>query len=122
EHPVGRAAWIVGEIGSQVETAAGGRAARVHARDRAAGAVGRRVIDAAVAADRDDGVGFGDVDGHVAALVVVVGAACEHPVGRAAWIVGEAGPQVEAAAGGRAARVHARDRAAGAVGGRVIDA
>src|SRR5207244_11240244 len=116
EHPVGRAAWIVGEIGSQVETAAGGRAARVHARDRAAGAVGRRVIDAAVAADRDDGVGFGDVDGHVAALVVVVVAACEHHVGRAAWIVGEAGPQVEAAAQVGAADRPAESRVRG--GGR----
>src|SRR5439155_23311718 len=84
---------------------------------RSAGAVGRLLIGASVPTHRASGVGFGDVDGHVAALVVVVGAACEHPVGRAAWIVGEAGPQVEAAAGGRAARVHARDRARGAGGG-----
>ena len=60
--------------------------------------MGRRVVGAGVAGDRAGRVGLVDHDRHAAALVLVVGATGEHPVGRAARGVREAGAEVQAAA------------------------
>src|SRR5207248_1601465 len=113
----------VGEAGPEGEAAASGAAVAGHARARARGAVGAGVVGAAVAGEGGAvGVGLADDDREVTRLVVVVGAAGEGPVGRPAGDVGEAGPEVEAAARGAAVAGHARARARGAVGAGVVGA
>src|SRR5207253_1738346 len=120
EGPVGRAAGGVPE-GIGGEAGAQRRAAGIDAERRIEDrAVVGRVVGVIVAADADAGVGLGDGDGAGAGLVVVVGAAVEGPVGRAAGGVPE-GIGGEAGAQGRAAGIDAERRIEDrAVVGRVV--
>ena len=74
-----------------------------------------RVVDACVAADVHRGLGLGDDDGHVAALVLVVAVSLEDPVRRPARDVLEPGAQVQRAGTFAADAGHEADRAGGAL-------
>jgi len=84
--------------------------------------VRRRIVGAAVRGDGNVGVRLGDGDRRSAALVQIVGAALEVPAARAARGVGEAGPEGEAAAGGRRSPATPTDRAVRFVRRRIVGA
>src|SRR5438874_13382847 len=80
---------------AEVQRSAKGRAAGVDARHRAGGRVRMGVICDAVGRNYDKCGRFVNDDGDTAALIGVVGAARECPVGYTAWDVDETGAQVQ---------------------------
>jgi len=121
ERPLRRPAGDVREGGPQMQqTAQIGRRRRLHAHRRARRSVQLGIVHARIPVHHDHRLGLGDVDRHVPALVVVVRAAREHPVGYAAGCVGEAGAQIQRAAQRRAVRIHAGHRPGRAVRGCVV--